>query len=250
MRENAIYTVAENRNIAKDVFFMRLLGNTASNENPGQFINIKLSGFYLRRPISVCDWDEKGLDIIYKILGQGTAQMAQYAPGTELDVLTGLGNGFSVAQAAGKSTLLVGGGVGVPPLYGLAKALIQTGVTPSVVLGFRSAEDVFYSQEFEDLGCPVYIATEDGTAGKKGFVTTLMEELAFEYYYTCGPQAMLQAVHRVARAKGAEGQLSFEERMGCGFGACMGCSCQTLTGAKRICVEGPVLMSQEVLFDE
>lgn len=249
MRVNAIYKVKENTNIAKDVFFMRLEGPTDCIEQPGQFLNIKLSGLYLRRPISVCDWDEKGIDIIYKILGQGTAQMAQYAPGTELDILNGLGNGFSVEPAKGKKTVLIGGGVGVPPLYGLAKRLIKQGVTPQVVLGFRSKEDVFYKQELEALGCAVAIATEDGTQGEKGFVTGPLANIDYEYYYTCGPQAMLHAVFSAGKAKGATGQLSFEERMGCGFGACMGCSCKTLTGAKRVCVEGPVFPSEEVLFE-
>ncbi len=249
MRINAIYKVVKNTNIAKDVFFMRLEGPTDCIAQPGQFLNIKLSGLYLRRPISICDWDETGIDIIYKILGQGTAQMAQYAPGTELDILNGLGNGFSVEPALGKRTVLVGGGVGVPPLYGLAKRLIQQGVTPQVVLGFRSKEDVFYKQQLEALGCTVTIATEDGTQGEKGFVTGPLANIEFDYYYTCGPQAMLQAVFKTGKAKGAEGQLSFEERMGCGFGACMGCSCKTLTGAKRVCVEGPVFPSQEVLFE-
>lgn len=248
MPVNAIYNVEKNTNIAKDVFTMRLSGPTECLTQPGQFLNIKLSGFYLRRPISICDWDENGVTIIYKILGKGTAQMAQYAPGTQLDILNGLGNGFSLAEAKGKKTVLVGGGVGVPPLYGLAKQLAQQGQAPQVVLGFRSREDIFYAKELEALGCTVAIATEDGTQGEKGFVTGPLAKLDFEYYYTCGPQAMLHAVYATAKEKGAQGQLSFEERMGCGFGACMGCSCHTLTGAKRVCVEGPVFPSQEVMF--
>lgn len=248
MDKNAIYIVEKNTNIAKDVFFMRLQGPTDTIVAPGQFINIQLAGFYLRRPISVCDWDENGISIIYKILGRGTAQIAQYGAGTELDILTGLGNGFTPKKAVGKKTVLVGGGVGVPPLYGLAKALIAQNTCPDIVLGFRSAEDVFYKNEFEALGCHVEIATEDGTMGHTGFVTTPLQKMKYDYYFACGPQAMLHALHKQAKANGAIGQLSFEERMGCGFGACMGCSCETLVGAKRVCVDGPVFESEEVMF--
>lgn len=223
---------------------MRLLGPTEDLVAPGQFINIQIDGFYLRRPISVCDWDEDGLVILYKIVGRGTARLTQYRPGETLDILSGLGNGYTVSAAQNQDVWLVGGGVGVPPLYGLAKRLKK----PRVALGFASAQDVFYREEFEKLGCETHIATEDGSIGMAGFVTAILEKAAYTYYFACGPQGMLQAVHRVGQKKKAKGQLSFEERMGCGFGACMGCSCQTLTGAKRICVEGPVLSSEEVVF--
>ncbi|MDL2324138.1 dihydroorotate dehydrogenase electron transfer subunit [Ruminococcaceae bacterium OttesenSCG-928-A16] len=248
MTKNAIYTIETNQPIANDVFAMRLAGPTGALVAPGQFVNILLNGFYLRRPISVCDWDEAGMLLIYKILGKGTAQMATMQPGQTLNLLTGLGNGFTVSAATGKPTVLVGGGVGVPPLFSLAKQLITAGNIPEVVLGFRSSGDVFYAEEFAKLGCKVHLATEDGTAGTKGFVTTALQDMAYDYYYTCGPNAMLQAVHALSAQKGAAGQLSFEERMGCGFGACMGCSCHTQVGPKRVCVDGPVFTSEEVVF--
>lgn len=244
------YTVQANRQIADKVFEMRLLGPTQAIVQPGQFINIRLNGYYLRRPISVCSWDEQGINIIYKILGRGTADLATYTPGTVLDVLVGLGNGFSVTPAAGKKVALVGGGVGVPPLYGLAKALLQNGQpAPLVVLGFASKTDAFYYNEFAALGCEVLLATENGSLGTKGFVTGPLAQADYTYYYSCGPNAMLQAVYNVSRQKGIDGQLSFEERMGCGFGACMGCSCKTKLGNKRVCVDGPVFLSQEVLLN-
>lgn len=249
MTKNAVYTIEQNRQIAKDVYFLRLAGPTGALTMPGQFVNILLDGFYLRRPISVCDWDQNGMDLIYKVLGKGTAQMAAMQPGQTLDLLVGLGNGFSIGQAGGKQVVLVGGGVGVPPLYNLAKQLIGAGNIPNVILGFRSSADVFYADAFAALGCGVQVATEDGSAGIKGFVTDALRQTEYDYYYTCGPGAMLRAVYMLGTQKGAEGQLSFEERMGCGFGACMGCSCHTLVGAKRVCVDGPVFQSGEVLFE-
>lgn len=249
MKKNAIYTVQSNVNIAKDVYIMRLLGPTDCITAPGQFINIQLGGFYLRRPISVCRWDAEGIEIIYKVLGRGTAQMALYAPGTQLDVLAGLGNGFNPELPPQEvRVVLVGGGVGVPPLYGLALFLKRRGITPKVVLGFASAQDVFFEEEFRALGCEVEIATEDGTRGTKGYVTNALQAMEYDFYYCCGPQAMLHALHTLGAQKGAEGQLSFEERMGCGFGACMGCSCETLVGPRRVCVDGPVFNSGEVAF--
>lgn len=248
MEKQAVYTVRHNRVLAQDVYEMRLTGPTGALRRPGQFVNIKIDGFYLRRPISVCDWDTEGMTLIYKVLGRGTARLSQYAPGTTLDLLTGLGNGFDTAPAAGHKVALVGGGVGVPPLYGLAKALLAAGNTPLVALGFRSAADVFYTDAFAALGCPVHLTTEDGTAGTQGFVTGPLATADYSYYYTCGPHAMLQAVYTAGAARGATGQLSFEERMGCGFGACMGCSCHTQSGAKRVCMEGPVFPAQEVVW--
>lgn len=230
---------------------MRLAGPTSCFVAPGQFVNIHLDGFYLRRPLSVCDWDESGILLVYKVMGQGTLRLAQYGPGTQLDLLAGLGNGFDVAEAAGKPTVLIGGGCGVPPLYRLARDLIAAGgKAPTVALGFASLADAFYKEEFEALGCEVLIATEDGTLGTRGYVTDALQNVEFDYYYTCGPQGMLAAVHALGAKKNAAGQLSFEERMGCGFGACMGCSCETLAGPRRICVEGPVMRSDEVTFGE
>ena len=165
--------------------------------------------------------------------------------GAELDVLTGLGNGFTIEKQS-KNPLVIGGGVGTPPMYGLAKELIKQGITPTVILGFTSKDDVFGEKEFSDLGCKVYITTNDGSYGTKGFVTDVISTLNdYDYFYTCGPHPMLKAV---SNACNTSGQLSFEERMGCGFGGCMGCSCKTLTGYKRICKEGPVLTKEEILW--
>ena len=241
--KNGIYEIVSNRPIALDTYEMVLAGDIGFVENPGQFVNIQLEGLYLRRPISICDWDDRTMTLIYKVVGRGTRQMAAMAPGHKLDLLTGLGNGFSMEEA-GEHSLVIGGGVGVPPLYGLCKRLVQQGKRVSAVLGFGKQEQVFYQKEFEELGCPVYLATEDGSMGTKGFVTDVMAQLDYDYYFACGPMPMLRAVH----AMGRRGQLSFEERMGCGFGACMGCSCETLVGTKRICVDGPVMRSEEVKF--
>lgn len=241
--KNGIYEIVSNRPIALDTYEMVLAGDMGFVENPGQFVNIQLEGLYLRRPISICDWDDRTMTLIYKVVGRGTRQMAAMAPGHKLDLLTGLGNGFSMEEA-GEHSLVIGGGVGVPPLYGLCKRLVQQGKRVSAVLGFGKQEQVFYQKEFEELGCPVYLATEDGSMGTKGFVTDVMAQLDYDYYFACGPMPMLRDVH----AMGRRGQLSFEERMGCGFGACMGCSCETLVGTKRICVDGPVMRSEEVKF--
>lgn len=245
MYKRNIYTVAENKKIAKDVFYMILEGDTSFITAPGQFINIEIDGFYLRRPISVCDWDDKTITIIYKVVGQGTQAMADMPAGTKLDILTGLGNGFTVAKDS-KNPLVIGGGVGTPPMYALTKELIKQGAKPTVILGFTSKDDVFGEKEFKDLGCEVYITTNDGSYGTKGFVTDVIKNLSgYDYFYTCGPMAMLKAV---AQSTECSGQLSFEERMGCGFGGCMGCSCKTLTGYKRICTEGPVLLKEEIIW--
>lgn len=245
MQQQAVYTIAENTPIARDVYRLRLEGDASWVQRPGQFVNIALENRYLRRPISVCDWDEGGLVLIYKVVGGGTAQMAGMQAGEKLDLLIGLGNGFDIGPAAGRRVAVIGGGVGVPPLYGLCRALRAAGQEVQCILGFRSKEDVFYESEFASLGCAVHLTTDDGTTGTRGFVTDVLKTLDVDYYFACGPQPMLRAVHK----SGLEGQLSFEERMGCGFGACMGCSCKTLTGSKRICVEGPVLLSGEVCFD-
>lgn len=245
MYKRNIYTVTENKKIAKDVFYMILEGDTSFITAPGQFINIEIDGFYLRRPISVCDWDDKTITIIYKVVGQGTQAMADMPAGTKLDILTGLGNGFTVAKDS-KNPLVIGGGVGTPPMYALTKELIKQGAKPTVILGFTSKDDVFGEKEFKDLGCEVYITTNDGSYGTKGFVTDVIKNLSgYDYFYTCGPMAMLKAV---AQSTECSGQLSFEERMGCGFGGCMGCSCKTLTGYKRICTEGPVLLKEEIIW--
>ena len=245
MYKRDIYTVLENKKIAKDVFLMVLEGDTQYITAPGQFINILVEGFYLRRPISICDWDDKTITIIYKVVGKGTEAMAEMLPGKKLDILTGLGNGFTAKEGSEKP-LVIGGGVGAPPMYGVAKHLIEKGAKPTVILGFTSKDDVFYEEEFKALGCEVYVTTNDGSYGTKGFVTDVIKNLeGYDYFYTCGPLPMLKAV-----AMGTEwsGQLAFEERMGCGFGGCMGCSCKTLTGNKRICTEGPVLLKEEIIW--
>ncbi len=244
---NGMYRALSNRPIAQDTYEMILTGDMSFAERPGQFVNVKLDGLYLRRPISICDWDEQTMTLVYKVVGRGTWQMAAMRPGQELDLLCGLGNGFD-GNAAGAHSLLVGGGVGAPPLYGLAKRLAAQGKKITVVLGFGRAEQAFYQKEFEALGCPVLFATEDGSLGEKGFVTQPMSRVDYDYYFACGPMPMLRAVYAAGKAKNAQGQLSFEERMGCGFGACMGCSCETIAGPKRICVDGPVMKSGEVML--
>ena len=247
MYKKAIYTLRSNERLTPAVWRMTLEGDTQWITAPGQFVNVELDGCYLRRPISVCDWDERTITLIYKVVGKGTALMAGLRPGVRLDLLTGLGNGFDVTKGS-RRELLVGGGVGVPPLYNLAKRLLADGREVAVVLGFNTAAEVFYRDEFAQLGCRVVVATADGTEGVRGFVTDAIREsgLAYDYFYACGPLPMLRAL---SDATGdIPGELSFEERMGCGFGGCMGCSCQTKNGAKRICKEGPVLKKEEIIW--
>ncbi len=239
-----IFTIKDNSQIAKDIYKMVLDGDTSAITRPGQFINIALDGFYLRRPISVCDFCEKTVTIIYKTVGKGTSYMSTLGKGETLDVLSGLGNGFDTS-AAGEKPLLIGGGVGVPPMYRLAKDLLNEGKSVSVILGFNTAADVFYAEEFRSLGAEVYISTADGSVGTKGFVTDVMRDIEYTYTYSCGPEPMLKAVYGMSESSG---QYSFEERMGCGFGACMGCSCKTKYGNKRICKDGPVLVKEEIIW--
>ncbi|MEE0868127.1 MAG: dihydroorotate dehydrogenase electron transfer subunit [Clostridia bacterium] len=239
-----IFIIKENEKIAKDVMRMVLAGNTEEITASGQFVNIKVEGFFLRRPISVCDYDSETLTLIYKIVGGGTEAMSKMKSGEGLDILTGLGNGYSLDES-GDMPLLLGGGVGVPPMYKLCKCLVEMGKKPTVVLGFNSAEDVFYEEEFKKLGARVFVATADGTYGEKGFVTDVIDNINYTYFYTCGPEPMLKAVYDKTNT---EGQFSFEERMGCGFGACMGCSCKTKYKNKRICKDGPVLTKEEIIW--
>ena len=246
MYKKGIYKVVANEPLTPDVWRMVLAGDTQWITRPGQFVNIELEGLYLRRPISISDWSEDTITIIYKVVGRGTEQMSRMATGQELDVLTGLGNGFDVDVECQKP-LLVGGGVGVPPLYRLAKELIARGRKVSVVLGFNTAKEVFYAEEFRSLGADVYVSTADGSVGTKGFVTDAIREngVDFDFFYSCGPLPMLKALCDCTDVKG---ELSFEERMGCGFGACMGCSCKTLAGNKRICKDGPVMKREEIIW--
>ncbi len=242
--KQSIFRITSNEKIARDIFKMTLAGDTSAITAPGQFVNIKLDGLFLRRPISVCDCVGDNLTLIYKVVGRGTEQMSRMKSGDELDLLTGLGNGYNT-RTSGDSPLLIGGGVGVPPMYMLCRELISEGKNVTVVLGFNSKDDVFYENEFRALGADVHIATADGTYGTKGFVTDVIKNLQYTFFYTCGPEPMFRAMHKMMKTPG---QYSFEERMGCGFGACMGCSCKTLTGNKRICKEGPVMESEEIIW--
>ncbi len=238
------YQIKSNRPLTPWVWEMVLQGDTSALTAPGQFVNIKLDGMFLRRPISVCDYDGESITLLYKVVGMGTEKMTTFVPGDLLDLLVGLGNGFDTAKS-GENPVLIGGGVGVPPMYHLAKKLIAQGKTVSVILGFRTGEEVFYADAFEKIGAVVYLATEDGSLGTKGFVTDVLNTLSYTYFYTCGPEPMFRAIERVAVTSG---QYSFEERMGCGFGACMGCSCETKYGYKRICRDGPVLEREEIVW--
>lgn len=239
--KQGIFEIIENRPLNSQVMRLRLRGDTGAITRPGQFVNIKIDGCFLRRPLSVCDWDKDSLTVVYRIVGRGTEQLARMESGS-LDLLTGLGNGFDLAPA-GDRPLLIGGGLGFTPLYALAKQLIAEGKRPQVLLGFATAEQVVYEEEFKALGCTVTLCTEDGSRGVKGYVTQAMQGLDYSYFYTCGPEAMFKAINACAVTSG---QFSFEQRMGCGFGACMGCSCETLYGVKRICKEGPVLRKEEI----
>ena len=243
------FTVCSNRALTDTVYRMVLEGPLeGSITAPGQFVNLKLPGYYLRRPISVCEWTEDTVTLIYKVVGHGTEAMAATPVGESFDLLAGLGNGFNTALS-GDAPLLIGGGVGIPPLYGLCKVLLAEGKSPSVILGFNTAEEIFLKEEFEELlkdtDGNVYVTTVDGSAGMKGFVTDVMKDLDCTFFYTCGPMPMFRAIESVAKTSG---QYSFEERMGCGFGACMGCSIQTKEGNKRVCKDGPVLMREEILW--
>ena len=241
--KQGLFTVTSNIALTDNVYKMTLVGDTFAITRPGQFVNIKLDGLFLRRPISVCDCVENELTLIYKVVGKGTEQMASMVNGT-LDVLTGLGNGYDIALS-GDKPLLLGGGVGVPPLYMLCKQLIAAGKDVTVVLGFNTKSEVFYEEEFKALGAHVFVTTVDGSYGTKGVVTTVMPNIEYTHIFTCGPEPMLKAVYN---ASVTGGQFSFEERMGCGFGACMGCSCKTKYGNKRICKDGPVLQKEEIIW--
>ncbi len=243
--KQSIFEIVSNEALTASVYKMVLEGDTSAITASGQFVNIKLEGMFLRRPISVCDYDEKTLTIVYKVVGKGTEAMAAMGPGVRLDILTGLGNGYDLTVSGDKPVLL-GGGVGVPPMYNLARKLMAQGKEVTVILGFNTKAEIFYETEFRALGCTVIVATADGSHGIKGFATIPLAELEYTYFYTCGPEPMLKAVYK---ATVTSGQMSFEERMGCGFGACMGCSCKTLTGYKRICKEGPVMRKEEILWE-
>ena len=248
-------TILSNTPLTKDVFKMVLQRNTITAYDDircGQFVNVLIDSLYLRRPISVCDYEDKKLTLLYKVVGQGTQKMSYMSKGKELDVLTGLGNGYNT-QINCKNPLLIGGGVGVPPLYMLCKQLVAQAKQPTVILGFNTKDEVFYFEEFKQLTPNVVVTTVDGSTGLKGFVTDAIQDLknngnTFDYFYTCGPEPMLKAIYNAPTLKDVNGEFSFEERMGCGFGACMGCSCKTITGNKRICKEGPVLQKNDIIW--
>ena len=244
--KQGFFEIIDNKALTASVYQMRLSGDTSDITASGQFVNIKLEGKFLRRPISVCDCENDVLTLVYKVVGKGTEDMSRMKAGDRLDILTGLGNGYDLAPA-GDRPLLLGGGVGVPPMYGLAKRLAAEGKHVTVILGFNTKEEIFFEEEFRALGATVYVTTADGSYGVRGFVTGAMEGMDYTYFYTCGPEPMLKAVYS---ASATEGQFSFEERMGCGFGACMGCSCKTVTGYKHICREGPVLRKEEILWQK
>ena len=243
--KQSLLEITENTQLTENVYKMTLSGDVSAITAPGQFVNIKLDGLYLRRPISVCDVSADRLTIIYKVVGKGTQQLSQMTCGT-LDVLTGLGNGYDLSVSGDKPVLL-GGGVGVPPMYLLAKQLIKQGKQVKVILGFNTCEEVFYEDAFKALGADVTVTTVDGSYGVKGFVTDALKDIEYTYFYTCGPEPMLKAVYKASKTSG---QMSFEKRMGCGFGACMGCSCKTITGYKRICKDGPVMRKEEILWED
>ena len=242
--KDSYFEIISNEKIAKNTYETVLRGDTSDITASGQFVNIKLDGFYLRRPISVCDVEGDKLTLIYKVVGEGTEKMAKTSSGEKWLVLTGLGNGYDLDKS-GECPLLIGGGAGVPPMYLLCKKLVACGKKPTVILGFGSKDEVFYEEKFKSLGAKVYVTTADGSYGIKGFVTNAMADVDYTYFYTCGPEPMLKAVYD---ASSTSGQFSFEERMGCGFGACMGCSCKTKYGNKRICRDGPVLVKEEIIW--
>ena len=242
--KQSIFEVLSNTPLTDCVYKMVLSGDTSAITAAGQFVNIQLEGMFLRRPISVCDYDDQTLTIVYKVVGKGTEAMSRMGAGAKLDILTGVGNGYDLSLA-GEKPVLLGGGVGVPPMYNLAKKFLAMGKEVTVILGFNTKSEIFYEAEFKALGCKVTVATADGSYGVKGFATTPLEGMDYSYFYTCGPEPMLKAVYKATKTSG---QMSFEERMGCGFGACMGCSCKTKYGNKRICKDGPVLEREEIVW--
>ncbi len=242
--KQTVFEIKSNRQIAKNTFEMVLAGDTSALTAPGQFVNIQLDGYFLRRPISVCDYKEGELVLIYKAVGKGTEKMSKMGAGETLDILVGLGNGFDTGKS-GENPVLLGGGAGVPPMYQLSKKLIAEGKNVTVILGFNGKDEIFYEEKFNALGAKTVVTTADGSYGMKGFVTDALKTLSYSYFYTCGPEPMLKAIDACATTSG---QLSFEERMGCGFGACMGCTCETKYGNKRICKDGPVLEREEIIW--
>ena len=242
MLKQGLFDIKENIKLSESMYKMVLTGDASAISAPGQFVNIKLDGYFLRRPISVCDYKDNEFTILYKVVGKGTEKMSEMKDG-QLDVLTGLGNGFDILKS-GNSPVLIGGGAGVPPMYNLAKALKAQGKNPTVIMGFNTKDEIYYLDEFSNV-CSTIVTTVDGSFGIKGFVTEALKTLEYTYTYACGPEPMLKAIYDISKT---DGEFSFEERMGCGFGACMGCSCKTKYGNKRICKEGPVLVKEEIIW--
>ena len=243
--KETVFEITSNRPLAKNIYEMTLAGDTSATA-PGQFVDLKLDGLFLRRPISVCRYETGKLTLVYKTVGKGTEQMSRMKKGETLNALVGLGNGFDTSKS-GQTPLLIGGGVGTPPMLGLCENLVAEGKSVSVIIGFNTKDEVFYENEFKKAGAQAFVATADGSYGEKGFVTDVMKHLDYSYVYACGPEPMFCAVNAVCKTSG---QFSFEERMGCGFGACMGCSCKTLYGNKRICRDGPVLEREEIIWKD
>jgi len=243
--KESVFTISENKRLTDRVFRLRLDGDTGAMERPGQFIDIKIEGFFLRRPLSVCDYDKSGISVLYETVGGGTEKLSTLPVGTELNVLTGLGNGFELSKA-GSRPLLVGGGTGASPMYCTARALVSGGIIPTVILGFARSEDILLEDEFRALGCNTIITTEDGSRGIKGYVTDALPE-QYSFVYSCGPDAMMRALWEKTKSSG---EYSFAARMGCGFGACMGCTMKTASGFKRVCKDGPVFTREEILWED
>ncbi len=240
-----VFTILENRPVAAGTYRLRFAGDTGAFTAPGQFLDLRLPGFFLRRPISVSDWDENSATVLYKVAGEGTDMLSAMGPGTELDALTGLGNGFDVSLG-GARPLLAGGGIGAAPLVRLAQDLLNCGSKPLVILGFNRAEEMICSETFAALGADVIVTTADGSFGIRGLVPDGVRQAgAYSFVYACGPTPMLRALDKAITGPG---QYSFEERMGCGFGACMGCTCETKAGPKRVCRDGPVFSREEVFL--
>lgn len=245
--EEKDFTLEGARRLTRDVWELTLSGDASAFKRPGQFVNLELPGKFLRRPLSIANWMDNGVLLLVRAVGEGTAELIASAPGTRFHLLTGLGNGFEMAEH-GEHPVLVGGGIGLAPLYGLARHMVGAGLTPAVALGFRSAEDVFYAEEFAALGCPLFLSTEDGSLGMKGFVTDCVRKFVPEcdYAFSCGPLPMLRSVWALPQLRG--GQFSLEARMACGFGACMGCTIETKNGPRRVCKEGPVFRKEEIIW--
>lgn len=244
--KQSIFEIISNESIACKTYKMILSGDTSQVTKPGQFVNIKIEGFSLRRPISICDCKNGKLTLIYKTVGAGTEKMSRMKQGESLDLLTGLGNGYST-QKGGNEPLLIGGGLGVPPLFLLCRSFTEKGIYPAVILGFNSEKEIFYEEEFRSLGAKVFVATADGSYGQKGFVTDVMRNLKYSFFYACGPLPMYKAIEKIAVTGG---EYSLEERMGCGFGACMGCSIMTKNGPRRVCKDGPVFEREELIWQK